>query len=392
MLPTRIFHCFNPVALTALVILAFASSGSAQAECMPGQMQEANLAYQSAVEFLDAEQWDQAIARMQSIVQVCSEHVEANRGLGTAYAGKGDFETAAKYYQTVIDLRGDDVEAGDFGNLGKTYAKLKLYKEARAEYMKAALLAPDDCNLLFNLGVLHSAAGYHTLSVDVFEHALDVCPQIEQNIMPQLAKSATKAEEQQRKAGNNSQAEHYHALAVKYGSQAGGSTTYQLATQKFNERDFPEAVNILTQLLAKTPDHTGALLTLARAQDQVGNKSAAIDAYKRYVALKPNDSNNLGEMLRVMVESGQCAQAKAEAAAAAQQFESQGREIMAPIWYNWGTALECSGEYDAAKGMFQQCASSGNLRYSGPARTMVQRMDDLMAQAEYQRKKAAQGG
>ncbi|MFH2053965.1 MAG: tetratricopeptide repeat protein [bacterium] len=392
MLPTRIFRCSSQVVLVTLTILTFAVAGPALAECMPGQMQEANLAYQSAVEFLNAQQWDQAIARMQSIVQVCPEHVEANRGLGTAYAGKGDFETAATHFQTVIELRGEDVEAGDFGNLGKTYAKLKMYKEARAEYMKAALLAPDDCNLLFNLGVLHSAAGYHTLSVDVFEHALDVCPQIEQNIMPQLAKAATKAEEQQRKAGNNSQAQHYHALAVKYGSQAGGSTTYQLAVQKFNERNYPEVVNILTQLLAQTPDHTGALLTMARAQDQLGNKSAAIEAYQRYVALKPNDSNNLGEMLRVMVESGQCAQAKAEAAVAAQRFESQGRENMAPIWYHWGTALECSGEYDAAKGKFEQCASSGNLRYAGPARTMIQRMDDLTAQAEYQRKKAAQGG
>lgn len=379
--------------LPVFVLLAgLLVGGPVLAECQPGQMQEANMAYQSAVEFLNSQQWDQAIIRLQSIVQVCPEHVEANRGLGTAFAGKGDFETAAKHFSSVIQLRGTAVEAGDYANLARTYAQLKMYKEARGEYMKAALLAPDDCGVLFNLGVIHGAVGFHTLSVDAFEHAMDVCPELQDRILPLLAKAATKAADQQRQNGNSDQATHYQGLANKYGSQAGGSTTYQLATQKFNERNYAEAVELLQQMIAKTPDHSGAHLTLARAQTQLGNKAAAIDAYHSYMVLKPNDTNNFGAMLGVMVEAGQCAQAKSEAAVAAARFEPMGREAMAPIWYAWGTALECTGEYDTARGKFEQCAASGHPKFAEAAGVQVERMDGLKARAEAERKKAAQGG
>ena len=70
-------------ALTGALALALVlGGGAALAECQPGQLQEANLAYQSAKEFLDAQSWDQALARLQSIVGVCPEHVEATRGIG----------------------------------------------------------------------------------------------------------------------------------------------------------------------------------------------------------------------------------------------------------------------------------------------------------------------
>ncbi len=380
--------------LLALALVALMAGGAVTvwAECQPGQMQEANLAYASAVEFLNAQQWDQAIARLKSIIQVCPEHVQANRGLGQAYYGKGDYQEAITYYQKVVDLRGDEVEAGDFGNLGKTYAKLKKYREARAEYMKAELLAPDDCGVLFNLGVLHGAVGYNTKSVEVFEHSLDVCPQLEKKILPQLAKAAKKAEDQQRKNGNIEEAKHYHELAVKYGAQAGGSTTYQMAIQRFNSKDYAGAVTLLNQMLAQNPKHTGALLTLARAQDQLGHKDESIAAYKQYVELKPSDMANLAAMLRVMVDAGQCSEAKTLAAATVQKYASRGRQELAPVYYYWGSAYECTGDYQTAKAKFQECAAAGHPKFAKSARTMVQRMDDLMAQAAYEKKKAAQGG
>jgi len=391
-IPTR-----NPRLLTLIlsIFLAAVSAGVADtvlAECQPGQMQEANMAYASAVEYLNAQQWDQAIARLNSIIQVCPEHIQVNRSLGEAYNGKGEYEKAVEYYQKVIELRGDEVEAGDFGNLGKVYAKLKEYKNARAEYMKAELLAPDDCGVLFNLGILHSAVGFNTQSVDVFEHTLDVCPQLEKDILPQLAKVAKKAEDQQRKNGNVSEAKHYHELAVKYGSQVGGSTTYQLASQRFNAKDYAGAVTLLQQMLAQDPNHTGALLTLARAQDQLKNRTESIAAYRKYLEIKPNDLTNYAEMLRVMIDGGQCSEAKSLASAAAQKYASQGRLALAPIYYYWGSAFECSGDYQTAKAKFQECASGGHPKYTTSARTMVQRMDDLTAQAAYEKKKAAQGG
>lgn len=375
----------------SLVLTLTLIGGAAQAACQPGQMQEANLAYTSAVEFLNAQQWDQAIARMQSIVDVCPEHVEATRGIAMAYEGKGDYGNAELWYNKVIDLRGEDAEAGDYGHLAKVYTKLKKYKEARAEYMKAQIIAPDDCGVLFNLGVLHSASGFHTQAVEVFEHALEVCPQARDQILVQLSKAAGKASEQQKKAGNNAKAAEYAELMNKYGGQAGGSTTYDMVKQKMAERKYGEAIPLLQQMLAKDPNQPNALLTLARAQDAAGQKAASVDSYRKYLNMKPNDAKETGTMLQVMVEAGQADRAGVEAQMAAQRLGSQGRSATAGIYYSWGLALEAQGQYEQARAKFAQAAASGNSRYAGPAQTQVERMDGFVARAEAEKKRAQQG-
>jgi tetratricopeptide (TPR) repeat protein len=375
-----------------LILIGVFSAPTVGAACQPGQMMEATKVYQQAQEFMVKQDWDQAIAGMQSALQICPEHVEATRGVGTAMMGKGNIAEAIPYFQHVIELRGENVEAGDYANLGKAFAKLKKYKEARAEYMKAEQLAPDDCGVLYNLGAMHNAAKFYSQSVEVLEHALEACPQISEHVLKLLADSSEKAAAQQKANGNNERAEYYQGLAQKYGGQAGGSTTYDMVTQKMNAKDYQGAVTLLNQMLAKDPEHTGGLLTLARAQDQLKNRSASITAYQKYLALKPNDENATAAMLQVMVENQQCTQAKSEAATAARRFEPKGREILAPIMYSWGLALECTGEYDAARDKFQQCASSGNAKYASYGARQVERMEGLKAREEAERKKAAQGG
>lgn len=391
MLPTR---QNTSVALRAALfsLLVLSIPGLVAAECLPGQMQEANLAYQSASQFLQQQQWDQAIARLQSIVSVCPEHVDATRGLGTAYAAKGDYATAAERYTTVIELRGDEVEAGDYANLAKALAKQKLYKEARAEYMKAEMLAPDDCGVLFNLGVMHYASGFYTQSVDVLEHSLDACPQIREHALKQLTKSATKAAEQQQRAGNNTKATYYTDLASQYGGQAGGSTTYDMVKQKMRSQDYNGAIGLLEQMLARNPDQPNAWLTLARAQDAAGQKTASVTSFRRYLALKPDDTTEIGAMLQVMVEAGQCTPASSEAQAAYTKHAAMGRRALAPILYSWGLALECTGDYESAKGKFAQCAASGHDKFASSASQQVERMDGFLAMEEAERKKARQGG
>jgi tetratricopeptide (TPR) repeat protein len=375
-----------------LLLTGLLAGGSAIAACQPGQMQEADLAYNSAAQFLASQQWDQAIARLQSIVNVCPEHVEATRGVGTAYMGKGDYASAIEWFNKVVALRADNTEAGDFANTAKAYAKLKKYKEARAEYMKAEQLAPDDCGVLFNLGVMHYAAGFHPQSVDVLEHALDVCPQYRDNILSQLSKSAAKAAEQQRKAGNNAKAQFYDELMTQYGGAAGGSTTYDMVKQKMGEKKYGEAAALLDQMLAKNPDQPNAWLTLARVRDANGQKGPSVTAYQKYLEAKPNDANAWGAMIQVMVEDGKCTEANEAGKGAAARLVSQGAKALAPINFSWGMALECLGEYETAGVKFNQVLIAGNSRYIEPARTNVQRMKDLQDVEEYKKKKARQGG
>ena len=380
-------------AFFALVLLlsSLLPAGSALAVCQPGQMQEANLAYQSAAQFLNAQQWDQAISRLNSIVKVCPEHVDATRGLGTAFVGKADYVQAIGWFNKVVALRGAEVQAGDFANLGKSYAKLKKYKEARAEYMKAQKLAPDDCGVLFNLGVMHYASKYNAQSVETLQHALEVCPQYRDNILKQLSVSATAAAKQQTQNGNSEKAAYYTNLMNEYGGQAGGSTTYDMVKKKMAAKQYNEAIVLLNQMLAKNPNQPGAALTLARACDGAGDRKGSIAAYNKYFQLKPNDAKTYGTYVQVLVEDGQCSTAATKAAAGSKKFASQGRSALAGIHYSWGLALECMEDYEGAKVQFQKAASSGNKTYSGPGKTQVGRMEDFMKMTDAQQKKAAQG-
>lgn len=377
----------------ALALVVVLSGGLARAQCQPGQMQEANLAYQSAKEFLDTQNWDQALARLQSIVSVCPEHVEATRGIGIALSGKEQHALAVPAFQKVIQLRGEEVQAADFNNLARAYAKQKLYKEARAEYMKAEQLAPDDCGLLFNLAAMHDAAGFSTQAVDVCQRLLDEenCEKNRDKVLVLIAKAAGRAGDQQKRAGNNERAMYYTELSQQYGGQAGGSTTSDLAKQKMKAGQYAEAASLYEGMLAKNPDLTNAWLNLARAKDHAGDKPGSITAYSKYLELKPTDTTEWGAMLQVMVEAGRCGDAAARASQAFDEHRSKGHEAVAPILFSWGLALECQKEYDAARAKFVACAESGSARYAASARVQVERMDGLKAVAEAERKKAAGG-
>ncbi len=186
--------------------------------------------------------------------------------------------------------------------------------------------------------------------------------------------------------------QYYEDLMTQYGGAAGGSTTYDMVKQKMSAKDYTGAAALLEQMLAKNPDQPNAWLTLARVYDAMGSKAKSVEAYKNYLKAKPNDAKATGDMLQVMVEVGQCSQAKTEAQAAVTRLVSQGARALAPVNYSLGLALECLQEYAAAEAKFNQVAASGNDRYVTSARTQVQRMKDLQDLAEYERKKARQGG
>jgi tetratricopeptide (TPR) repeat protein len=222
-----------------LLLIGSLAGSVALAACQPGQMQEANLAYRTAATFLQGGQWDQAVAQLKSAVDICAEHVDATRGLGDAYMGKGEFQNAVIWYNKVVNIPGYEPQAGDFGNTAKAFAKQKKYKEARVEYMKAQKLAPDDCGILFNLGVMHYATGFQAQSVEVLQHALEVCPQYKDNILKQLVKSAEKAAAKQKKAGNSAKAEYFQGLVNQYGGAAGAPPPTTWSRRRWTPASMP---------------------------------------------------------------------------------------------------------------------------------------------------------
>jgi len=384
---------YTKICLSLLAGLVACTWGvGAQAECDSERQNEANRAYQEAHQFIQKQQWDLAIPRLQSILDFCPEHVYSLRGLGLAYLKLGRYDLAIRAYGRAVEVQGEDVVAADYASLAKAYAKDKDYQAARAEYMKAQQLLPDDCGINFNLGILHMAANFTTQAVETLQHAEQTCPQLREQILPQLTKACQKAADQQRKIGNLDKAAHYDQLAKQYGSSAGGTTAYAQAVASMKSGDYKTASTQFEQLVAQNPQNANAYLSLARCYDQLGQKAKSADAYGSYLKLKPNDMASTAAMIQVMVEAGQCSAAQAQASAAVASHKSQGQKVVGKVYYAWGKALECSGDYEEAKAKFSRYLASGDTDWVAQAHSEISRMDQYIDYNEKKKQKEAQDG
>jgi tetratricopeptide (TPR) repeat protein len=378
---------------SGLVLLAAAFAlvtvpASAPAQCTPGQMAEAQLQFAGAQQMLERQQWQQAIPQLLSIVEFCPEYFPALRGLGLAYRQTEQMDLAADAYRRVITVRAEEADAFDYANLAQVLTRQKKYREARAEYLKAKARDPHNCTVLVNLGILHSASDFPMQAVDTLEDALMFCPDLASQILPRLAEAATKAAEQQRKIGNAERANSYAAKAAEYGGNAGGSTAYQQIQASMERDDYAGTITLCDQLLDKEPTHANALLTKARAADALGRKDLSIEAYGKYLELRPDNIDETSAMIIVMVEAEQCGAAVTAAREAVQRFAGIGPQALAKIHFAYGKALFCGEDYAGAKAQFQRAVQSTDARWAGAAREGIAACDQQL-QFDAQRQRAS---
>jgi tetratricopeptide (TPR) repeat protein len=381
--------------LVFAVAMALSTMGlatGAHAECSPGQMQEAQIQFQSAQQLLQTQQWRQAVPQLTSIVQFCEEYFPALRGLGLAHYQLGQYAEAADAYERVIEVRGNEADAGDHANLARALAKQKKYKEARAEYIKAKTRDAKNQAVLVNLGILHAASGFPEDAVDTFQDALTYYPELADRILPQLAKAAQSAAERQKKLGNTGRAREYEQIARDAGGAAGGTTAYRQVQERMRERDFQGALELCDRILADDPDHVGALLTKARAADALGKQDVAIGAYREYLEQRPDNMDEVAAMIIVMAEAGRCQQAVAEAKDAVSRFAGTGQKALGKIHFAYGKALFCAEDYAAARSQFATAARSGDPDWTGAAREGMTACDEYLNYEAAQRERAAQQG
>jgi len=95
--------------------------------------------------------------------------VLANK-IGIAYHQLLDLESARKYYERAIKLRGDYAEA--VNNLGTIYYARKSYRRAITQYKKALRITPDSASIMSNLGTAYFARKNYDLAFTTYQEAL----------------------------------------------------------------------------------------------------------------------------------------------------------------------------------------------------------------------------
>ncbi|KAJ3510333.1 hypothetical protein NLJ89_g4730 [Agrocybe chaxingu] len=93
----------------------------------------------------------------------------------------GDFEKAAKMFQTALDLAqvtqtSQKAWATTYLNLGTAYRKLKRYEEARVAYVKVLELDPRHSVALGFLGIVHHLMGNLDKAIVKYHEALSIDP------------------------------------------------------------------------------------------------------------------------------------------------------------------------------------------------------------------------
>ncbi len=391
----------------------------ARAACSESHQQEAELAYGTASEFLTAGRWIAAIPSLESAQSICPEHLKtiealamAYREAGTATKARADslktagavsvaaevdaraqafYEKSKAAYVRLIAQRGKEIEAEDLVGQGLTLVRMKDYPGARASFLKARALAPDDCQILFNLGMMHYSVQDFRGAVAVMEEGLQDCPDLADKIYPRLADAAKKAADKESKIGNTADAAQYNAKYQEYAKESGGGTTFSLAVQKMKTGLYEEAIVLWRQILAENPGKQAARLNLAKCLRARGEHEQAVAAYQQFVQTDPGNARALAELIEELTLLNRCTEAQTVAQEAVRQLTPRGQQHLGWIYYYWGDALECGGDFSAAKEKFRLASNSGDPEVLKVSSRKIEREDQLLEREKKQKEQAAGG-
>jgi len=345
--------------------------------CPPEQHNQANYAYGLATEFLQTRDWEMAIPSLESAIQICSDHELSLKWLGKSYLNTGQYNEAKETMENLIEVRGSKAEASDYMDLGKIYAKLKDFRNARQAMNMAHQIDPNNCVIMFNLGILNGAVNDYTHQVEIFEKAYNQCGENQEMVLSELIKACKNAEEKERSMGNNAQAEIYEDKYVMYAKMDSGQEGYKLIIRTIEQGDFSEAITLSKEFLKNNPDHHPAWLSMARCQTHLGLYSGAISSYESYLELKPEDHEATGKMIEIYAQSELCEEGIVLSQEASNRFIGVGMENLAEIYYGWGKNLECTEQYMEAKEKFRIVTMGNNSELARIARLEMDRQDQL---------------
>jgi cellulose synthase operon protein C len=193
----------------------------------------------------------------------------------------GRLPEAVEAAERLVDLVPDDLEA--LRTLGNALSRVHDYARAAIVLEQARLCAPDDVNLLTQLGAAYAAAGdpegaesalRRAIAVDAF--AIEARTTLADILVQE--NRTTEAEVEYREA--------LRALPT-YGAAAFG-----LASMEERRGRPGHAINVMIELLTRDPYRTDALRRLGELLESVGRPREARYAYERALRFDPLDAES----------------------------------------------------------------------------------------------------
>ncbi len=323
----------------------------------------AEIAYQSAKQFMAAGNYTEAIANLEKAVSIKPTYLEAWSDLGRAYTDRKDYERGIAAYQKALELSPDNEAL--IASIGYNYLNLEDLDNAETYYLM--LVEEDTLNYSGNVNLAFIAQNRDDIhgAIMYYERALKANPK-EAKTMGTLASLYGKL-------GNDEKKYEYLHMAIETAPE-NHEFKKQLARAYFGEKEYERAIPLYEALVMEFPDDANYHQRLGFSLSQTDRKAEAPAELEKAIELNGGDAFTYAILSKIYNEN-KMYQKAADASKAGLALK-EGEEAF--LNYQWGEALSKMKDYEGAIAKFEKVAGMGDKLWSGPAAKQVDRQLKLI--------------
>ncbi len=329
----------------------------------------AKIHYQSALQFLSASNFDEAISQLKNATALEPNFLDAWAELGRTYLKIKSFQSSIDAYQRALALSPDNTVF--LSALGRAY--LQIDNVGKAEEFYTKLIAKDSLSYdgHVSLGFIYMKKSDPDRAIYHYEMAVIAQP----DDATSLGTLATLFE----KKGNDEKRIHYLRRAIEVAPE-NYKFMVQLGSAYMKKKDFENALPVFEELTKKFPDEAAYHQNLGLVLSQMPDRRAqAPPVLERTLELKGGDSYISGILALVYNDLGQYQKA---IASAKRGLEGNSAQQAPLLYYQWGAALSKLESFDESIAMFEKVVATKDPQWVDSAKKQIDRQVRLKKIAE----------
>jgi len=328
----------------------------------------AEIAYQSAQQFLAAGNYDEAISHLRTATNVKPDYLEAWSDLGKTLTKVKDYQGGITAFERALALAPENQPL--IASIAYNYLFLDNLDKAEENYAKLLVADSLSYEAHVHLGFIYQKKNDADRAIYHYNQALITQPMDAQTI----GSIASLYE----KKGDEAKKIEYLKRAVEAAPDDNRYKT-QLGSAYMKAKDYQNALPIFESLVQAYPNEAAYYQNLGLILSQIpARKAEAPAALEKTLELKGDDAFVCG--ILAMVYNDLAQYQKAIAAAKRGLDLKMGQEPI--LYYQYGAALSKLEDFGGAIAMFQKVVATNDPQWTDAARKQIDRQIALKKRAE----------